>query len=191
MPFSKVTPFSSIIFVFITCFVLLSFVVYCYRFHVHRAACALYASDARDTNVRMSQLDNEPDDIEPVVEDVLKPVMLPNAGVLLANAAAVSPYRLNPGYRRPPGGDSDNGYSTMTVHDDSEHLGPSSDPLLAVRDGQKLLASAHSLESSSRTSSPSDNSNNSKNTIPAVTTLVPSKGDLSVVAQVHHVVDAL
>ena len=197
MPFSKVTPFSSIIFVFITCFVLLSFVVYCYRFHVQRAACALYASDAsRDTNVRMSQLDNEPDDLEPVIEEVMKPVVQPNAVVMLASAAAVSPYRLNPGYRRPPGGDSDNGYSTMTAHDDSEHLGPSCDPLLAGRDRQTLpVASAHSLGSSSRTSSPLDTttpSSNEKSSLPPMTALPSSKGTgLSVIAQVHNVVDAL
>lgn len=147
--------------------------------------------------MRMSQLDNEPDDLEPVIEEVIKPVVQPNAVVMLANAAAVSPYRLNPGYRRPPGGDSDNGYSTMTAHDDSEHLGPSSDPLLAGRDRQTLpIVSPHSLGSSSRTSSPLDTSStpssNEKSTLPPMTSLPSSKGSgLSVVAQVHNVVDAL
>lgn len=32
----------------------------------------------------------------------------------------VSPYRMSSGYRRPPTGDSDHGYSTMTPHEDTE-----------------------------------------------------------------------
>lgn len=46
------------------------------------------------------------------------------SGVGLGAAATVSPYRMNPGYRRPPGlaDSSDQGYSTMTPHDDSENL---------------------------------------------------------------------
>lgn len=149
--------------------------------------------------MRMSQLDNEPDDLEPVIEEVIKPVVQPNAVVMLANAAAVSPYRLNPGYRRPAGGDSDNGYSTMTAHDDSEHLGPSCHPLLAPPDRQTLpIASPHSLAGSSRTSSPLDAtttttpSTNEKSILPPMTALPSSKGSgLSVIAQVHNVVDAL
>lgn len=45
-------------------------------------------------------------------------------GVSLGAAATISPYRMNPGYRRPPGqaDSSDHGYSTMTPHDDSENL---------------------------------------------------------------------
>ena len=45
--------------------------------------------------------------------------------VSAAAAATISPYRMNPGYRRPngnPGESSDHGYSTMTPHDDSENL---------------------------------------------------------------------
>lgn len=145
-----------------------------------------------ETNVRMSQLDNEPDDLDPVVDEIVKPVVQPSAVIMLANAATVSPYRLNPGYRRPPGGDSDNGYSTMTVQDDSEHMGPSSDPLLAARDKQKLPCSVRSLGSSSRTSSSLGNADNDNPSLPPPTTTLPSlKGDLSVVAQVHNVIDAL
>lgn len=139
----------------------------------------------------MSQLDNEPDDLEPVIKEVIKPVVQANAVIMLANAAAVSPYRFNPSYRRPAGGDSDNGYSTMTVQDGSEHTGPSSDPLLAARDKQKLPASVRSLGSSSRGSSPLENTNNDNSSLPPTTSLPHSKGDLSVVAQIHNVIDAL
>lgn len=141
----------------------------------------------------MSQLDDEADDMKPVIEEMIKPVVQPNSVPLVAHAAALSPYRLNPGYRRPPGGDSDNGYSTMTVQDDSEQIGPSSDPLLSGREKRTLPTSAHSLGSSSRTSSPFDNLNNDKNNqpAPANTVLPHSKGDVSVIAQVHNVVDAV
>ncbi|KAB7497323.1 VWFA and cache domain-containing protein 1 [Armadillidium nasatum] len=47
-------------------------------------------------------------------------------GIISASAAAtISPYRMNPGYRRPvpnAGESSDHGYSTMTPHDESENL---------------------------------------------------------------------
>lgn len=39
---------------------------------------------------------------------------------LLSPASTVSPYRMSSGYRRPPTGDSDHGYSTMTPHEDTE-----------------------------------------------------------------------
>ncbi|XP_018018614.2 VWFA and cache domain-containing protein CG16868 [Hyalella azteca] len=70
-------------------------------------------------------------------------------------AAAMSPYRMNPAYRRPPapGGDpSDPGYSTMTPHDDVPQRSSSSSSCLAIgvqspskngkpsRDGRALLA---------------------------------------------------
>lgn len=43
-------------------------------------------------------------------------------GVALLSSVAVnvSPYRMSSGYRRPPTGDSDHGYSTMTPHEDTE-----------------------------------------------------------------------
>lgn len=51
--------------------------------------------------------------------------------------SALSPYRVSTNYRRPPGGDSDHGYSTMTPHDDSEHL-PCAEPLLLGKDFHQL-----------------------------------------------------
>lgn len=51
------------------------------------------------------------------------------------NAASVSPYRVNTSYRRPAGGDSDHGYSTMTPHEDSEHASlPCLEPLIIGKD---------------------------------------------------------
>ena len=47
----------------------------------------------------------------------------------VAAAAVISPYRMNPGYRRPPppGTDSDHGYSTMTPFGMSTQGGPGTD----------------------------------------------------------------
>lgn len=184
--FSRVTPFSSVIFVFITCFILLFFIVFCYRYHVHRAANSLYIQTTalvapNGTNVRMSQLDNEPEDhhlymqeprmlLEPeAVKAPVSVVASSSSALHMANfenaAAAISPYRLNPGYRKPTGADSDNGYSTMTGgHDltDSENLGPSNDPLISISSNRdplcRLPTSGTSLTtgSSSRASSPMD-----------------------------------
>lgn len=194
VPFSRVTPFASITVVLVTCFVLLSFVVYCYRFHVHRVACALYVQDMREGNVRMSQLDNEADEGRDAMS-VQKPIS--NGGALLANieaAAVVSPYRLNPGYRRPAGGggDSDNGYSTMTAHEDSEHLGP--DPLLL---GKGVPASLTSISSTSGTSSPVGSNSITKSlpmtgtaSLMTKTTTTPFESSFNTQAQVHRLQDS-
>ena len=54
------------------------------------------------------------------------------------NPASISPYRVNTSYRRPAGGDSDHGYSTMTPHDDSEHASlPCLEPLIVGKDRYK------------------------------------------------------
>lgn len=54
------------------------------------------------------------------------------------NPASISPYRVNTSYRRPAGGDSDHGYSTMTPHEDSEHASlPCLEPLIIGRDRYK------------------------------------------------------
>ena len=53
----------------------------------------------------------------------------------MENPASVSPYRVNTSYRRPAGGDSDHGYSTMTPHEDSEHASiPCLDPFNISKD---------------------------------------------------------
>ena len=56
---------------------------------------------------------------------VADPVAAPG----VAAAAVISPYRMNPGYRRPPppGTDSDHGYSTMTPLGTTHGGGPGTD----------------------------------------------------------------
>lgn len=192
VPFSKVTPFSFVIVVFIICFVLL-FTIYCYRYHVQRVTGPLYVTAPRETTVRMFQLDNEPDDqLEPYE---LSPPVQKNVLLATFENPALSPYRLNPGYRRPPGGESDHGYSTMTPHEnDSEHMGP-----LLAKDRHRIPTSTQSVASSSRASSPVHHLPRARNSMPltmqtiltpTALTNVPQEGS-HVLAQVQvHMVDS-
>ncbi|KAE8746531.1 hypothetical protein FOCC_FOCC006765 [Frankliniella occidentalis] len=104
--------------------------LYCYRQHsngtqAHGLAHA-YLSSGPDTGVRMSQLDNEPDDAD-ILDSAIKGHS--NQILHIDGITPISPYRVNTGYKRPAGGDSDHGYSTMTPHDDSETLA-SAEPLI-------------------------------------------------------------
>ncbi|XP_012277119.1 VWFA and cache domain-containing protein 1 [Orussus abietinus] len=83
--------------------------------HVHPSPDAL----------RMSHLDG---DVEPMEMDQTKSNL---DSLLREGVAPISPYRVSTNYRRPPGGDSDHGYSTMTPHDDSEQQ-TFAEPLLIV-----------------------------------------------------------
>lgn len=122
------------------CFIVMALSVYCYRYHSSRQTHFIALSDQR---IRHSHFNNEfegehlngADEITPA------PLLHHNAVVLASfeNAAGVSPYRINPTYRRPPT-ESDHGYSTMTPHEgDSELAGPAFvEPLLIARDKQRL-----------------------------------------------------
>jgi len=127
------TPVGAVAAAISACFFIIALSIFCYRYHVQRVINGQYM----ETNVRMSQLD-QVEDIEPHLES--SPAIAQNvlAGAF-ENAVVVSPYRLNPGYRRPPGGDSDHGYSTMTPHEESEQAGPSAnvEPLVSLSDGPK------------------------------------------------------
>ncbi|EFX73378.1 hypothetical protein DAPPUDRAFT_109876 [Daphnia pulex] len=146
------------------CFVALS--VYCYRQQTrrrhHGAGSGGYGSGS-GAGLRMTHLDNdmdEHDDIEPDLDETTAVVTHEFSlvgGVGLDNVAIVSPYRVNTGYRRPAGGDSDHGYSTMThdMHEDSEHTASYVEPLLVGRDRYRPTARSVTTGSfSSRASSP-------------------------------------
>ncbi|KAL5022166.1 hypothetical protein ScPMuIL_001321 [Solemya velum] len=116
------------------CFLVLALGVYCYRHHIHRNSHQ-YISTLPENQNRMSHYYDQDDPDQ--VED-------PGAGhtnFVLAtfdNPASISPYRVNTSYRRPAGGDSDHGYSTMTPHEDSEHASlPCLEPLIIGRDRYK------------------------------------------------------
>ncbi|KAG7161734.1 VWFA and cache domain-containing protein 1-like 1 [Homarus americanus] len=103
-------------------FLVVALAVYCYRQHVGGSNRSLYTpanfqSQTHQHPLYQSQPTHQLDNGD---EDLLGDV----SGVGLGAAATVSPYRMNPGYRRPPGvaDSSDQGYSTMTPHDESENL---------------------------------------------------------------------
>lgn len=84
----------------------------------------LHPHPSPDT-LRMTHLEG---DLEPVELDQIKN----NSDCRVRdNVTPISPYRISTNYRRPPGGDSDHGYSTMTPHDDSEQQ-TFSEPLLVI-----------------------------------------------------------
>ena len=108
----RATPVGPVAGAFMGCFLVLALGVYCYKHHVHRNSHQ-YMTSSHDTH-RGSQLDNDMDEPDTLEEP---------GNIVLASfetAATVSPYRMNINYRRPTGGESDHGYSTMTPHDDSE-----------------------------------------------------------------------
>lgn len=125
---TKTTPVGPVAGGIMGCFLVLAMGVYCYRHHIHRSSNQ-YITNLQDNPNRTSNL-YDTDDIDPIDE--------PGTGhtnFLLAtfeNPASVSPYRMSTSYRRPAGGDSDHGYSTMTPHEDSEHASlPCSEPFIS------------------------------------------------------------
>ncbi|EFN86965.1 VWFA and cache domain-containing protein 1 [Harpegnathos saltator] len=106
---------------------ILGVILFCYRLRsVHSSLehQCLHLHTSPDT-LRMTHIEGDP---EPTELDQVKN----NLDCLARdNIAPVSPYRVSTNYRRPPGGDSDHGYSTMTPHDDSEQQ-TFVEPLLVV-----------------------------------------------------------
>ncbi|KAL4236844.1 VWFA and cache domain-containing protein 1 [Mactra antiquata] len=116
------------------CFLMLALGVYCYRHRVHRNSLQ-YISTLPENQNRHSQF-YETEDADQIEEHANG-----HTNFVLAtfeNPASISPYRVNTSYRRPAGGDSDHGYSTMTPHDDSEHASlPCLEPLIVGKDRYK------------------------------------------------------
>ncbi|XP_014480142.1 PREDICTED: VWFA and cache domain-containing protein 1 [Dinoponera quadriceps] len=106
---------------------ILGVILFCYRLRsVHSGVehQCLHLHTSPDT-LRMTHIEGDP---EPTELDQVKN----NLDCLTRDSVApVSPYRVSTNYRRPPGGDSDHGYSTMTPHDDSEQQ-TFVEPLLVV-----------------------------------------------------------
>lgn len=124
--------------------------LFCYRLHSVQSDLehqCLHLHGSPDT-IRMTHIDNANNggingDHELIDNDKRKN----NIDNLLLhdNVQPISPYRVTTNYRRPAGGDSDHGYSTMTPHDDTEQS--FAEPLLFVGDnsepelGKKLIIS--------------------------------------------------
>ncbi|XP_011875650.1 PREDICTED: VWFA and cache domain-containing protein 1 [Vollenhovia emeryi] len=109
-------------------FLIVGVILFCYRLRsVHSSLehQCLHLHTSPDT-LRMTHIEGDP---EPAELDQTKN----NLDCLVRDTIApISPYRVSTNYRRPPGGDSDHGYSTMTPHDDSEQQTFASEPLLAI-----------------------------------------------------------
>lgn len=94
----------------------LVFLFFCYRSYTSPSIERFYLTSAHENRVRMSDV-NVSDDYRDV--DNHQDKLLQDTKKL----EPVSPYCVSTGYRRPPTvADSDHGYSTMTPHDESEHL---------------------------------------------------------------------
>ncbi|GJQ69938.1 hypothetical protein Trydic_g13334 [Trypoxylus dichotomus] len=94
----------------------LVFLFFCYRSYTSPSIERFYLTSAHENRVRMSDV-NVSDDYRDV--DNHQDKLLQDSKKL----EPVSPYCVSTGYRRPPTvADSDHGYSTMTPHDESEHL---------------------------------------------------------------------
>jgi len=107
---------------------ILGIILFCYRLRSVQSGVehqCLHLHTSPDT-LRMTHIEGDP---EPMELDQTKN----NLDCLVRDKVApISPYRVSTNYRRPPGGDSDHGYSTMTPHDDSEQQTFASEPLLVV-----------------------------------------------------------
>lgn len=112
------------------CFLVLALGVYCYRHHIHRSSHQ-YINNLPENQNRMSHFYEEepPEPTDDIAAGHTNFVLS-----TFENPASISPYRVNTSYRRPAGGDSDHGYSTMTPHEDSEHASlPCLEPLIKER----------------------------------------------------------
>lgn len=134
--------------------VIIGFSMYCYRQSLENNSEQFFMESMHDDNYGMvlsrfnfdnnSPPDNNcPDDLD----DINGGALSRNYVYPIGNAIAVpdiSPYHMSTGssYRRPPNGESDHGYSTMTPHEDSEHTCFTlSEPLIK----NKVLSNSDSL----------------------------------------------
>eukprot|EP00096_Caligus_rogercresseyi_P012429 TRINITY_DN5207_c0_g1_i1.p1 TRINITY_DN5207_c0_g1~~TRINITY_DN5207_c0_g1_i1.p1 ORF type:complete len:1039 (+),score=214.54 TRINITY_DN5207_c0_g1_i1:81-3197(+) len=135
-------------------FLFLSLSVYCYRIYINGSSPPVLNSSNSDQVTRrlfdhssLRTLDDEEDKRRP-------PYACPNnvSSIEIPPNAILSPYRMNPEYRRPPPGtDSDHGYSTMTPFGDIDSdIAVVSQPLKGFGPPSK------SNSSSSRTSTPTE-----------------------------------
>ncbi|KAF5272845.1 hypothetical protein FQR65_LT00441 [Abscondita terminalis] len=96
--------------------IILGLMFFCYRSYNSSTSNRFYFSSTQDNEVRMSDF-NMSDDFQEV--DNHQEKLLQDT----KKRESISPYCVSTGYRRPlTTADSDHGYSTMTPHDESEHL---------------------------------------------------------------------
>lgn len=100
----------------ITLCLVVGFAMYCYRQNLDSGSTTerLYTESIQENfGLQMQQFDYEINSHDNKLLSELNIKKIPEI--------SISPYRISTNYRR-PNGDSDHGYSTMTPHEDSEHL---------------------------------------------------------------------
>uniref|UniRef100_A0A131YWQ7 VWFA domain-containing protein n=1 Tax=Rhipicephalus appendiculatus TaxID=34631 RepID=A0A131YWQ7_RHIAP len=153
-PYIRSTPLGPVAGGMIGAFCLIAFLVYCYKNRVTRSSSSQYGLSYPAAPLQGGQVFHDIDDSDfHTSPSPVGPHNLSLAGCTYDNRVVVSPYRVNTAYRRPPGGDSDHGYSTMTPHEDSEHL-QYFEPLLTSKEKGRSPPPAPQPSLSSRASSP-------------------------------------
>lgn len=103
------------------------------------------------------------------------------------SASDASPYRV-PGCFRRPNGESDHGYSTMTPHDDSDHVCFTLvEPLINEQCGNRILSDSATTNASKCAGQPSDESARSSVNSPTKGLHAANGTDKSVTASPHHI----
>lgn len=154
--------------------IIVAFSLLCYRSYNSPSPERFYLTSTQENQVRMSDF-NMSDDFhdgdnhqDKLLQDTKK-------------REPISPYCVSTGYRRPlTAADSDHGYSTMTPHDESEHLSFAPFEVDSLED--ECMSDATSINTSISFKQPKGNSLEKKNkvrTLPQLTdlqlTIIPNK----------------
>ncbi|XP_055922242.1 VWFA and cache domain-containing protein CG16868 [Eupeodes corollae] len=144
---------------------IIGFAMYCYRQSLENGVDQFYVDSMQDEHYGVPLSGFNFDNIPPPDDGDIDGFGDGHAGAMnrnlinpLGNAIAVpdvSPYHMSTGssYRRPPNGESDHGYSTMTPHEDSEHMCFTlAEPLI----NNKRLSKSDSLSINTSVSSPTN-----------------------------------
>lgn len=183
-PYSAIGPVGGAIIVLC---LILGFAMYCYRQSLDNGVDQFYVDSLHDDNygVPLSRFnfDNIPPHDNGDMDDLggggHRGVLDSNLVHPIGNAIMVpdiSPYHMSTGssYRRPPNGESDHGYSTMTPHEDSEHMCFTlAEPLI---NSNKRLSKSDSLSITTSVSSPTNHYHNYNKSVVAVDRPVSSMG---------------
>ncbi|XP_019539275.2 VWFA and cache domain-containing protein CG16868 [Aedes albopictus] len=176
------------------------FAMYCYRQNTDQSGTSdqLYDDLVADhcNGVPLSRFDIEdhspPDDGDIGRTNAKQNLLMngqSNANYMIFPNVA-SPYQMSSNYRRPNAGSSDHGYSTMTHHEESEHLCLSNAEPVAPNASGKRLSMSDSASINTSVSSPYSNHQNflalSKQQTPQ---LVPSDEEHQQQQQQHKFID--
>ncbi|KAL1394728.1 hypothetical protein pipiens_003002 [Culex pipiens pipiens] len=145
------------------------FAMYCYRQNSAEASDQLYDDLVADhcNGLPLSRFDIEdhspPDDCDISRTNAKQNLLMNNQNNAnyMIFPSVTSPYQMSSNYRRPNAGSSDHGYSTMTHHEESEHLCLSNaEPVAPNASAGKRLSMSDSASINTSVSSPYSNHQN-------------------------------